>query len=74
MADGALWVAWIPVGKGQIVDENAVVGTEWVCTKKAEQWLNEVALVHLAPIARHNICDARLEGEPDVVLTVNRDF
>lgn len=38
-AGEVLWVTWIPVGKGQTKDEGAVVGTEYVCRKRAAAWL-----------------------------------
>lgn len=68
----ALWVTWIPTGRGQVQDEGAVVGTEWVCRKRAEGWLRAnpefVGVVKMAPIPSRNICDATLDlgGEIDV--------
>lgn len=72
-----LYVAWIPVGKGQIQDEGAIVGTEWACRMKAMQWLEAddvVEFVNMAPIPSHNVCQARLEECAPAQLTVEREF
>ena len=65
-----LWVTWIPVGKGQTKDEGAVVGTEWVCRKRAAAWLREadvVEEVYLAPINPASVVTASAERKEPVV-------
>ena len=67
-----LWVCWIPTGKGPMKDEGACVGNEWVCRKKASQWLKAddmVGRVFLAPIHADEVVHATLEPTE-----VNVDF
>jgi hypothetical protein len=73
-----LWVAWLPIGKGQTKDESAVVGTEYVCRQRARAWLREedvVSVVYLAPLNPNNVVEARAErAEPVIAFSDDIEF